>query len=502
MNAHRPHPLGPLAFAILLLSTSWSSITTIAQNQSPAPADMPAPLSLHPENPRYFLFRGEPTVLVTSGEHYGALLNGDFDFESYFATLATDGLNLTRVFSGAYCEQVGAFNIARNTLAPEEGKLVAPWARTNHGKPGSGYANGGGKFDLHQWNAAYFERLHQLMASASRHGIVVEFVFFCPFYKDDMWLLSPLHPANHIDPLPILENANDVWSLDRSGPYLAVQEKLLEKIVTELNRYDNLYYEVCNEPYIGKLPQDWHDHIAHAIAETENKLPNRHLISWNVANHSKEGATVNGTPDPVYSIFNFHYANPPLEVDLNWRLAKPIGNNETGFDGQENRPYRTEAWEFLLAGGSLFNHLDYSFAAGGHEVGTFAYPAAQPGGGNNTLRKQFAMLKQTIESFDIPSLRPIPVEQLVKSGIPKSARARVLGDGESAWLLYITDTKGAALTLDLVLPAGDCTLTWIDPLRAEEVRSVTVSHDGAAAFSAISPPMAEDLAVKIVRQNK
>ena len=30
------------------------------------------PLSLHPENPHYFAFKGKPTVLVTSGEHYGA----------------------------------------------------------------------------------------------------------------------------------------------------------------------------------------------------------------------------------------------------------------------------------------------------------------------------------------------------------------------------------------------------------------------------------------------
>ena len=27
------------------------------------------PLKLHPDNPHYFLFRGEPTILVTSGEH-------------------------------------------------------------------------------------------------------------------------------------------------------------------------------------------------------------------------------------------------------------------------------------------------------------------------------------------------------------------------------------------------------------------------------------------------
>ena len=36
-------------------------------------ADPPAggPIRLHPENPHYFLFRGRPTVLITSGEHYG-----------------------------------------------------------------------------------------------------------------------------------------------------------------------------------------------------------------------------------------------------------------------------------------------------------------------------------------------------------------------------------------------------------------------------------------------
>jgi len=107
-----------------------------------------SPLALHPDNPRYFLFREKPAILVTSGEHYGALLNADFDFETYFATLAADGFNLTRVFSGVYCEPEGAFKIARNTLAPGPGKLVAPFARSDT----PGYGNGGTKFDLARWN--------------------------------------------------------------------------------------------------------------------------------------------------------------------------------------------------------------------------------------------------------------------------------------------------------------------------------------------------------------
>src|SRR6266850_3030112 len=75
----------------------------------------PASLALHPENPHYFLLRGKPTVLITSGEHYGAVLNLDFNYVKYLDTLQADGLNLTRTFTGAYVEPSGAFNISGNT---------------------------------------------------------------------------------------------------------------------------------------------------------------------------------------------------------------------------------------------------------------------------------------------------------------------------------------------------------------------------------------------------
>src|SRR5436189_5765673 len=81
-----------------------------------------APLALHPRNPHYFLFHGKPALLITSGEHYGAVLNLDFDYVRYLETLKADGLNLTRTFTGAYVEPMGAFNIASNTLAPAAGR--------------------------------------------------------------------------------------------------------------------------------------------------------------------------------------------------------------------------------------------------------------------------------------------------------------------------------------------------------------------------------------------
>ena len=66
-------------------------------------------------------------------------------------------------------------------------------------------------------------------------------------------------------------------------------------------------------------------------------------------------------PDRAVQLFNFHYAAPPDVIALNSGLNRAIGDDETGFKGIDDRVYRTEAWEFLLAGGSVFSNLDYSF---------------------------------------------------------------------------------------------------------------------------------------------
>src|SRR5438309_4732140 len=101
-------------------------------------------LSLYPDNPHYFLFRGKPMVLITSGEHYGAVLNLDFDFVKYLDALAAHRLNHTRTWVGTYREIPGSFNITDNTLAPQPGRYVCPWARSET----PGYSHGGNKFDL------------------------------------------------------------------------------------------------------------------------------------------------------------------------------------------------------------------------------------------------------------------------------------------------------------------------------------------------------------------
>ncbi|MCL6615251.1 MAG: hypothetical protein K6U03_11685, partial [Firmicutes bacterium] len=158
---------------------------------------MHASIRLHPENPRYFLFRGRPTVLLTSGEHYGAVINLDFDYRAYLDALSDRNFNLTRLFSGAYVEREESIHWMgyRNTLAPRPGRFLAPWARSSQ----PGYAVGGMKFDLDRWDEDYFARLKDFVAEAGRRGIVVEFVFFSQMYNDQNWSASPLNAANNVN---------------------------------------------------------------------------------------------------------------------------------------------------------------------------------------------------------------------------------------------------------------------------------------------------------------
>src|SRR5260370_30852711 len=301
------------------------------------------PLALHPGNPHYFLFRGKPAILVTSGEHYGAVLNLDFDYKKYLTTLAADGLNLTRTFPGAYVEPAGAFQIERNTLAPGPGRLICPWARSKK----AGYVNGGNRFDLSRWDDAFFRRLNDFVAHAGKHGIVVEINLFTPMYEDAQWNYSPMKASNNVNGIGKV-GKHAVYTINREPALLAVQEAMTRKIVTELNGFDNLYYEICNEPYFGGVTRAWHDRITDVIVATEKTLPKKHLISWNVANdHAKVK-----NPHPAISIINFHYARPAAVTD-NFGLGKVLGLNETGFKGTGDDYYRMQAGEFLLAGGGL-----------------------------------------------------------------------------------------------------------------------------------------------------
>jgi hypothetical protein len=453
------------------------------------------PIALHPENGHYFLWRGKPTVLITSGEHYGAVLNLDFDYERYLATLAADGLNHTRLFSGTYREVPGSFGITDNTLAPEPGRFACPWARSE--TPGG--SDGGNKFDLTRWDEAYFERLRKFMAAAEEQGVVVEFNLFCPLYDKDVWAASPMNAVNNVNGIGDCPR-DETLSLKHSA-IVEVELAFVRKVVRELNEFDNLYFEVCNEPYVRKLADEWQHRIVEVIAELERELPKRHLISLNVANGRKK---VEG-PHPDVSIFKINYFVPPNVVAMNYELNKVIGENETGFRGRHDFLYRSEAWNFLLAGGGLYNNLDYSFTAA-HPAGDFR-EYQSPGGGSPELRKQLGILKRFLEGLNFVQMKP---DTTTLSEVSEGVEARALSEPGKAYAIYVHVSipnkpkqmedhlrDGIEATLTVNLPAGAYRAEWVDTLTGEVVAGEELEHAGGSGVLR-SPKFSNDIGLRIV----
>jgi len=303
-------------------------------------------------------------------------------------------------------------------------------------------------------------------------------------------------------------NVNGVGECAREEVYtlkqkdlLAVHVAMTRKVVNELRDFDNLYYEVCNEPYFGGVTREWQDKIAQAIVDAEKDFPAKHLISMNVAN----GRAKVDKPNPAVSIYNFHYCVPPDTVAMNFGLKKVIGENETGFRGKHDVLYRTEGWDFLIAGGALYNNLDYSFTPK-YPDGTFL-TYKSPGGGSPELRKQLRILKGFLYGFNFVGMKP---DNSVISNVSPDLTARALVERGKAYAVYlhvkipkkpkdigaIVNRKATAkLTLDL--PAGDYEANWINTKTGQGEKREAFKHRGGDR-KLTSPMFSADIALRVV----
>ena len=467
------------------------------------------PLHLHPQNPHYFEYKGKPMVLITSAEHYGAVLNEEFDYQTYLATLKEEGMNYTRIFTGSYVEVPGAFGIGKNTLAPAVGRYLCPWKRTEE----KGLFEGEKKVDLSRWNPKYFERLRAFVEMAQDYGIMVELTFFCSTYNDGNWERNVFNPQNNINNLP--EGLDRKKSnTEANGDLLNFQKALLIKIVRELNLFDNIFYEIQNEPWaddpqkvmrtlrtLDPLPGQsnwfkwaeeaspaslsWQKVMAQVIVDTEKELLQKHLIAQNYTNFKHSLTEV----DSNISILNFHYVWPEA-VRMNYGWDRPVSFDESGFAGSSDSTYLRQAWQFMLAGGAVFNNLDYSFYVGAEE-GNGKNEA--PGGGSTRFRKQLTYLRAFMESLDFIAMKPdlncvyqAPGLEWQAISEPGVQYGMVFHGKSSDWIR-------------LDLPQVTYSYTWISPYTGEVVNQGKWTPEGKGPQNMIIPEFEGLMALRLSR---
>jgi hypothetical protein len=442
-------------------------------------------------------------VLITSAMHYGAVLNLDINYDYYLNILSSHGFNLHREFViPCYEWTVGNNTIARQSpLYPRKGKLLSPYARSVI--PGN--VDSLNKFDLDKWNPVYFDHLKDFCRKADEKGIVIEITLFTVLYNEDAWKTHPFNIANNINGIGN-GHYNDFTFIGETG-LLERQKALVRKIVTELNSFDNVYFEICNEPYWAKgipgknpeikeqhfLPEvnRWQAVIAETVLETEIKLPKKHLLAQNFANTYYKIDTL---CRQGVNVLNFHYAFPPGAVTDNYQFNLPVGFDETS-NGCDAPDRRTEAWAFMMSGGAVYDNLDWSFAID-DQTGKGRNPLGRRRSGIE-VKEQLSVLKKFLDNFDF--IHAMPIKPGKFTDIPEKVLYWGL-ENQSSLVIYflkrdVVDISRSSIKL---LP-GEYTITWIDPIDGSTVSYSAFSVTGNETRIDF-PTFSDDILFTLVRK--
>ncbi len=480
-------------------------------------------LRIHPCNSKVFEFRGQPLVLLCATEHYGAVINRPFDFAKYLADAHAHKQTLTRLFT-LFRELQGDRN-PYSTCKPETPDYIAPFKRVGPERA----LDGGLKYDLSQWNPEFFDRLHRFLSQASEYGIVVEVVLLSNTYADNIWSLNPLHPRNNLQGLEPVDFP-DYTSL-RHEALWRWQAAHIQRIVTECNRYDNIFFEVCNEPggcFPGK-PQaptttevdKWQQEIIALIRRTEENMPNQHLIAgqeaftWGPEFNQTSDKTFRELPMDIvnmhplpntayggirYDMGNFMAKELKLRALRNFALAtrqepKPLNYDEDNAASQYKDSegwtiHRKRAWTALLCG-AHYDMIDFSILPY-LESGT---PASQA-----HIRSWMGYLSTFIHSVDLVRARPLV--GWVR-GLPEQVVESVLAVPGEDYCIYLADAReldagvGTALRVgvSLDLPAGSFELAGFSPVTG--LCSPALPVDGGNNVKIRVPAFTHDTLVRI-----
>lgn len=463
-----------------VIAVAW--LASFVLCAAPASASW-APIHVDPINPHYLVFQGRPTILISSGEHYGAVMNAAFDYQAYLEELHSEGLDATRLFVSNYREDVdnGGFWPTPNDLAPDLGEYLTPWARSS--VPGAG--DGGNKFDLTRWDPVYFKRLTGFVSLADKLGIAVE-VVLASSGEYPQWTLTPYNPANNINGVGASLGGN--WQLINNlnnGNVLAFEDAMVRKVVTELDPFDNVYYEPINEPWGDNSPDSFADHLVQTIEQTEASLPASHLIVW---------ATQGGQPsNPDASIAGLEqgFGAPP---GYGWNLV--LADDELDEGGPDNATYRSAAWNWVLGGGGVFDNLDMSFTT--TDPRGLQPPANPAWGGGAVLRGQLGFLEHFISALPFQYMQP--ANQLITAA-PSIGSAAVLADPAGIYVTYIDAGSGNSAprdTMTLKVTPGAYLARWYDPTTGTQIESQSLVTR-AGMLQLTCPAFTTDEAILLTR---
>lgn len=289
-----------------------TAVTTLQPENATGVAT--GPLFVHPTNPRYFT-DGSGRAIYLTGTHTWA------NFQDSGATDPPEVFDYT-----GYLDYLEARNHNFFRLWEWEQAKWGPWLSDEiyfgpmlYPRTGPGTAlDGKPKFDVTQFNQAYFDRMRERVIQAGDRGMYVSIMLFDGWAIEDKglgggnpWLAHPFNASNNINGIngdPNNDNqGHEVHSMQIPA-VTALQEAYVRKVIDTVNDLDNVLYEISNESHGGSW--DWQYHMINFIKDYQNTLPQQHPVGMTVPWPGGDNSVLFNSPADWISPNN--YFDPPV----------------------------------------------------------------------------------------------------------------------------------------------------------------------------------------------
>jgi len=314
----------------------------------------------HSRNARYFQDASGRAIVLSGSQTWNTLQDWgtdgapqSTDFPAFVKFLADHGHNFTLLWTietPKFCNlPVTPSHYPQFTVRP------FPWQRTGPGMATDGQP----KFDLTQYDPAYFERLRARVEALRKAGIYAGIYLFTGEF------LNLYRCANDGYPFTGANNVNGVDDGYASGPrgigsvtmtapsaVTKLQDAYVDKAIDTLNDLPNVLWIVSEEaPARSKW---WNRHLIEHIREYEARKPHQHPIGW---------ASPIGNPDTLVYDSDADWVAPEVEVSpaSSCGAGKPpckvnVNDSDHSYFGMWNdtpQMNRNWAWENFASGNSL-----------------------------------------------------------------------------------------------------------------------------------------------------
>jgi hypothetical protein len=455
----------------------------VVPQADPVPAVLPpirtatfnGPLRVDPLNPRYFTDNSGKAIYLTGSHTWSNLQdNGGsdppplFDYTAYLDFLQENNHNFFRLWT---------WEQARWTVETADDQYrfdPMPYLRTGPGNA----LDGKPKFDLDQFNQAYFDRMRERVIAAGDRGIYVSIMLFDgwsiesnkgQYGMNNPWRGHPFNKDNNINNIngdPNNNNSGEEVHQDVVPAITAYQQAYVRKVIDTVGDLDNVLYEIANES--NNSSEAWQYDMIDYIKSYEATKPKQHPVGMTSPWPGGYNPDLLSSPADWVSLNNAdgtYMTNPPVADGT--RVSLYDTDHLCGICGD-----RSWVWKSFTRGHNPIFMDGYDGA--GYGVGGVGFNFNDPTW--VSLRKNLGYTLTYANRMDLNAA--VPRTDLASSGY---CLAKATAQ-DAEYLVYLPN--GGNVTVDLSDASGNLTVEWFNPQTGATFAGGSTTGGGNRVFQA------------------